>query len=94
MKKSLKFEANNKQKCALEGLAYWIADNAYIIERYGADEPELKTVNKTISLLFENLDALCVPFWVQNAVICFSENWRKYKETYLSSFLKTKNIYI
>ena len=94
MKKVLKFEASKEQKHALEGLAYWIADNAYIIERYGADDPERENVKKTISMIFDDLDALRVPFWVQNTVICFSENWRKYKETYLSSFLKTKNIYI
>ena len=94
MMKALRFDATKEQRDALEGLAYWIADNAYIIERYGINEPELENVRKTISMIFDKLDALYVPFWVQNTVICFAENWRNYKEKYLSSFLKTKNIYI
>ncbi len=90
----LRFDANTEQTNALQGLAYWIADNAYIIERYGADDPERENVKKTISMVFDELDALRVPFWVQNVVICFAENWRKYKAVYLSAFLETKNIFI
>ena len=90
----LKFTANRKQKNALEGLAYWIADNAYIIERYGPKEPELKNVRKTISLILDELDSAGVPYWVQNSVICFAENWRNYKEKYLSDVMKAKNIYM
>ena len=90
----LSFDANREQTNALQGLAYWIADNAYIIERYGADDPERENVKKTISMAFDELDTLRVPFWVQNVVICFAEDWRRYKAAYLSAFLKTKNIYI
>ena len=90
----LKFNANREQTNALQGLAYWIADNAYMIERYGADDPERQTTTKTIELIFDELDALRVPFWVQNTVVCFAENWRRYKAVYLSAFLETKNIFI
>lgn len=40
--KKLFFECNRDQRSALEGLAYRIADTAYMRERFGSDEPELK----------------------------------------------------
>jgi len=90
--KELKFTATHEQTKELEGLAYWIADYNYISERYGQEDPEIKRTEKTINLVFDNLDRLGVPFWVQNTVIAFSENWRRYKEIYMSDYLKTKNI--
>ena len=90
----LKYELNKEQYSALEGLAYWIADAAYIKERYGNDDPELSQVDKTVRLNFDCLDRLNVPYWVQNTVICFAENWRQWQEIYLYNYLKTKNITI
>ena len=87
------FTLTKPQYNALEGLAYWIADSNYLKERYGSEEPELQVCRDTIEKsLFPELDELGVPFWVQNIVIGFAENWRRYKETYFSSFLKSKNI--
>lgn len=74
----LEFKANEKQKGELDALAYWIADKKYIRERFGDNEPELQTCHKTIMLIFDVLDELKVPFWVQNSVICFAEDWRRY----------------
>ena len=90
----LTFEYNQEQKNALEGLAYRIADNSYMIERYGREDaaPELQQNHKTISGLFDKLDALKVPFWVQNAVIFWAENWRRYKTEYFTDAMKTKGI--
>lgn len=90
--KKLYFKATKEQRNALEGLAYRIADSAYMRERFGNDEPELKKNEKTISGLFDLLDRLAVPFWVQNSVICFSENWRKYIQFGISEPMKEKNI--
>lgn len=90
--KKLFFECNRDQRSALEGLAYRIADTAYMRERFGSDEPELKQNEKTISGLFDELDRLGVPFWVQNSVICFSENWRKYIQFGIFEPMKEKNI--
>ena len=86
------FKATKEQRNALEGLAYRIADSAYIRERFGNDDPELKQNEKTISSLFDLLDRLDVPFWVQNSVICFSENWRKYIQFGIFEPMKEKNI--
>lgn len=91
----LTFKLNKEQLKALEGLAYWIADENYIIERYGIEDPEITKCRETITkCIFPECDNLNIPFWVQNAVICFSENWRQYKSVYLVSFLKTRNIII
>ena len=86
------FKATKEQRNALEGLAYRIADSAYMRERFGNDEPELEQNEKTISSLFDLLDRLGVPFWVQNSVICFSENWRKYIQFGIFEPMKEKNI--
>lgn len=88
----LHFEANKAQFSALEALAYWIADVHYIRERYGADDPEHEKAHKTVCMWFEELDRLAVPFWVQNTVICWAENWRRYKEQYFAEAMKQKNI--
>lgn len=89
----LSYTLEHNQMSALEGLAYWVANENYIRERFGNDEPEIKICTDTITkCIFPECDQLKIPFWVQNTVICFAENWRRYKTEYLSSFLKTKNI--
>ena len=92
--KVLTFDCTQAAYNALCGLAYRIADNAYMIERYGADDTktEREQNRKTISGLFAELDSMRVPFWVQNTVICWAENWRTYKTDCLTSaFDKYKN---
>lgn len=89
----LNFKANHAQRAALEGLAYWVADSRYIRERYGDEEPELLRCADTLSkCIFPELDRMGVPFWVQNAVICFSEDWRRFKSCYLWDAMREKNI--
>lgn len=87
--KKLHFNCENKeQRNALEALAYHVADVNYIAERYGREEPEHEKAHQNVLLTFFTLDTLGVPFWVQNAVIAFAENWRQYKSVYLSEWLK------
>ena len=90
----LEFTANTTQMQELEGLAYWIANRQYIIERYGNDEPELQHCDDTIRLIFTRCDELKIPFWVQNSIICFAENWRRYKSEYLVEAMKERKIYL
>lgn len=92
--KKLHFKVENiEQRNALEGLAYWVADVNYINERYGSNDPEFAKADKNVCLCFKTLDRLKVPFWVQNSVICFAENWRQYKSCYLDQWLlKNRNI--
>lgn len=59
-------------------LAYWIADKSYCEERYGATVDGTERAHKTITqCIFPALDRLKVPFWVQNRVIVWAEDWRK-----------------
>ncbi len=90
----LSFKPNATQKSLLQGLAYWIADNRYMREKYGDSEPELKVVDDTIHALFNSLDCAGVPFWVQNNVICCAENWRRYHEIGIEADLKKRGIVI
>lgn len=90
--KKLQFTPNAQQKKALEGLAYWIADNRYMREKCGDHEPELKIVDNTIHAIFNELDALDVPFWVQNTVIGRAENWRRYHATGITADLRSRGI--
>lgn len=91
---NLYFKVNNhEQRNAIEALAYHVADVNYIKERYGVNDPEFKKADKNVLLTFETLDRLGVPFWVQNSVICFAENWRRYKSEYMDNWLlKNRNI--
>ena len=90
--KTLSFQANKKQSSALHGLAYWIADASYIAERYGKNDPEHEKAHKTVMQCFDELDRLGVPFWVQNYIIMFAENWRRYKAEYLENAMQKCNI--
>ena len=94
MRKELYFEVENReQRNALEGLAYHVADVNYIIERYSADDPEYNQAHQNVLCSFATLDRLGVPFWVQNSVVCFAENWRQYKNNYIDTWLlKNRNI--
>lgn len=74
----------------LEYLARWHADLQYIKERFGASDPECEVSRKSIDFAFKQLDALCVPYWLQNAALAFSEDWRRYKSTDLWSYLRRK----
>lgn len=94
--KKLYFEADTAQNNALHDLAYRIADNAYMRERYSDAERarERTENNEAILSLSETLNALNVPLWVQNSVICCAEVWRDYESGALRNKLKSKNIFI
>lgn len=87
------FIANKEQRAALLGLAYWIADSSYMRERFPND-PEQQVIRETIHSLFDELDALRVPYWVQNTIICFAEDWRRYRSQYIDSYIKERRIII
>ena len=89
---TLNFKATKTQKNLLQGLAYWIANNRYMREKFGDSDPELKVVNDTIHALFDSLDRAGVPFWVQNSVIICAENWRRYHSIGIESDLKKRGI--
>lgn len=71
------FAATREQRDNLEGLAYWVSDRAWSREHGLLDEHEDQRTDKTIRAIFNALDRLAVPYWVQNAVICWAEDWRR-----------------
>lgn len=76
------------------GLAFRIADNKYMLERFGAEntKTERELNHKTIYMLFDELDAARVPFWVQNTTISFANDWRRYKSECLYYWLKARGV--
>lgn len=92
--RKLEFRATQEQRGELEGLAYWHANLYYCYERYPDDVHAIEATKKSISLAFDRLDRLRVPFWVQNAVLAWSEEWRNTKREYLSSAMEKKNIFL
>lgn len=87
------FEATKEQTSSLEALAYWVADESYIRERFGTKDPEIEICKRTISeCVFPECDRLKIPYWVQNCVICFAENWRAYQSFYLKNAMESKGI--
>lgn len=90
----LKFQATPEQRKELEGLAYWKAVHSHTLEREGVQSKDLEAVDKNIKYCFTRLDTLGVPFWVQNAVLCWADDWRTYTGHYMSNDLKKRNIFL
>ena len=86
------FTATREQRDELEGLAYWIADRAWSRERGELDEYEDSRTDNTISAIFDALDRLAVPYWVQNAVCRWAEDWRRTMREDLCDAMRAKQI--
>lgn len=83
---------NGSQWSRLEGLAGWIAEHAYFVERVGGvDDPEHSKIDKSVRMCFDELDRLGVPYWVQNAVIGWARDWRAYKSEYMDHGLRRRH---
>lgn len=80
------------QRAELESLAYWISDRAWSRERGKLDEYEDRRTDTTIRAIFDRLDRLGVPYWVQNAVICWAENWRRTMREDLRDAMRARSI--
>ena len=90
----LHYELSQENYNKLCGLAYRIADNKYMIERYGTEstKTEREKNHRTIYMLFDELDAARVPFWVQNTAIAFANDWRRYKSECLYYWLRARGV--
>lgn len=91
---NLEFHATTDQRHALEGLSYWHADLNYLYERFPNDVHAIEKARQTIELCFDVLDRLRVPFWVQNNVLAWSEEWRNTERDYLRHAMEKKNIFL
>lgn len=96
----LKFNATREQANELRGLAYHQANHQYRLElvKCRGDESitaaDLENDRKNIEFYFPILDELGVPFWVQNTVLCWAEDWRRYQTEYFSVAMEKRNIYL
>ncbi len=80
----LTFNINQKQYDILLGLRSHMAYNAKCRERWPEDyEVERENIDKTICGLFSDADRNGIPFWVQNIVCGFQDDWRHALTTYL-----------
>lgn len=86
------FTATREQRDELEGLAYWVSDRAWSRERGELDENEDHRTDTTIRAIFDRLDRLAVPYWVQNAVCCWAEDWRRAMKENLRDAMRAKQI--
>lgn len=86
------FAATSEQRDELEGLAYWVSDRAWSRERGKLDEYEERRTGDTIRAIFDALDRLAVPYWVQNAVICWAEDWRHTMKEDLRDAMRARQI--
>lgn len=86
------FAATPAQRAELEGLAYWIADRSWSQERGELDEHEDHRTDTTIRAIFDALDGLCVPYWVQNAVCRWVEDWRRTMRENLRDAMRAEQI--
>ena len=87
----LSFNINQKQYDILLGLRHFMADKAYLRER-GGDQADIEKDHKTIIGLFDEADKAGIPFWVQNIVCSFQDDWRHTLDTYLYTDLEKRNV--
>ena len=74
----MEYRVNKNAEDELRSLIYWMANLAYTRERYPKDRDEIARCKKSVEFTFGELDKIGVPFWVQNAAICWAENWKNY----------------
>ena len=88
----LQFAVDQKQYDCLCGIRYHIAAKKKAEER-GADPADTEQIHKTICSLFDEADALKIPFWVQNTAICsVQDEWRRYLTEYTYQVLEKRGI--
>lgn len=86
------YAATPAQRAELEGLAYWIAERAWSREHGKLDEYEDRRTGDTIRAIFDALDRLAVPYWVQNSVIVWAEDWRRTMRENLRDAMRAEQI--
>lgn len=89
----MEYTINQKQYNILSGLRYWMSVKAKMKERYPADyEKEKENIHLTIVSLFEDADRNKIPFWVQNIVCYYQDEWRHTLDHYLYQDLEKRGV--
>lgn len=87
----MRWHINRKQYSALEGLAHWCYQAARC-EAEG-DAHGIEQARKTLELFPAQLDALNIPWWMQNAVSAWAQDFRSpgnIREAYLDQMLSRR----
>lgn len=87
-------EITRKQLSILEGIAYWIADRAWFIERNGTEDPDFQKYDSTIRSLLNEADAEKISWAAQNTVIVWAEDWRREQSQYITNMLEKRGFKI
>ena len=88
----LKYELTTEQYNELAGLAYHHADLQYRREHCKLNDGERERDAKNVEQHFPALDAMGTPYWVQNTVLLWSEDWKRYERGGMREYLRLKNI--
>ena len=86
------FICTKKQANELDGLAFWVAELYNIRELFPNDRRNLDRCGASIRFAMDQLDRLAVPFWAQNAVINWAENWRNISSHDLKQAMKSRGV--
>jgi len=90
----LSAQITSQQERILEGIAQWIADRSWYIEKYGCNTQDFEKYHDTIISLFEEADRAGIPYWVQNSVIVWAEDLRQRGREYIYQLFDRKNIIV
>lgn len=90
--KTQEFICTKKQAKELDGLAFWVAELYNIRELFPNDQRNLDRCDASIRFAMDQLDRLAVPFWAQNAVINWAENWRNISSHDLKQAMKSRGV--
>lgn len=85
---------SREQFRVLEGIAFWRAEIAWTVEKYGADDVDLPKFRASLESLLDEADRKAIPWAVQNNVLVFAENWRAEKSCYLDCVLREKGVQV
>lgn len=89
----LHFEIDQNQYDTLLGLRHWMALKAKLKELYPDEyEKEAERIHNTILFNFDHADKLKIPFWVQNIVCYFQDDWRHCADTHLYQDLEKRGV--
>ena len=87
------FTISQKQYDILLGLRHFMALKAKLKERYPAEyKTESEKIHKTICFLFSDADKSGIPFWVQNIVCYYQDEWRHTLDHYLYQDLENRGV--
>lgn len=89
---SRQYTATPSSAAGLESLAFWISDRAWSRERGKLDEHEDRRTDTTIRAIFDRLDRLGVPYWAQNTVYGWAEDWRRTMRETLRDAMRARSI--